>query len=112
MEVGQLNNFMLFAESLPIKVCDDKILLYAKVTPKASKSRVGKVFNNSLKIYVTNVAEAGQANKAVIELLSTELQLSKNNISIMHGLTDQNKIICLMGDIDNIIRRLQIIISG
>ena len=104
--------FMLFAQNLPIKVFEDKILLYGKVTPKASKNRIGKIFNNSLKIYVTAIAEAGQANKAVIELLSEKLKISKNSIIITHGLTDSNKIISFTGDLELIIKRLQIIISG
>lgn len=102
---------MLFVQDLPIKIKDDCLLLFIKVTPKASKSRIGKIFNDSLKIYVTNAAEAGQANKAVIELLAEELQINKNSVSITHGLTDSNKIIKIIGDSEYLIKRLQIIIS-
>ncbi len=102
---------MLFVEDLPIKIKDGRLLLFIKVTPKASKSRIGKVFNGSLKIYVTNVAEAGQANKAVIELLADELKINKSSIAIMQGLTDSNKVISFTGDVDQLIKRLQIMIS-
>ncbi len=101
---------MLFVEDLPIKICDNKILLNVKVTPKASSNKIGKIFNNCLKIYVTAAPEAGQANKVVIELLADLLKISKNSIFITQGLTSQNKIISLTGDNENLIKRLQIVI--
>ena len=102
---------MLFSENLPIKIENNHILLYVKVTPKASKNKIGQVFNNNLKIYVTNLAEAGQANKAVIELLSDSLKINKSNILIVQGLTSSTKIIRLSGDIEQIIKYLKIVIS-
>lgn len=101
---------MLFAQDLPIKIYDNKILLNVKVTPKASSNKIGKIFNNCLKIYVTAAPKAGQANKVVIELLVDLLKISKNSIFIVQGLTSQNKVISLTGDSENLIKRLQIVI--
>ena len=81
-----------------------------KVTPKASSNKIGKIFNNCLKIYVTAAPKAGQANKVVIELLVDLLKISKNSIFIVQGLTSQNKVISLTGDSENLIKRLQIVI--
>lgn len=103
---------MLFLEDLPIKFNDDKLLLFIKVTPNASESKIGRIFNKSLKIYITATAEAGQANKAIIELLSAELNISKNNISIKQGITSYNKVIELSGDSEYIINNLKIITSA
>jgi len=103
---------MLFVENLPIKICDDKVCLQIKVTPKASTNRIGKILNNSLKIYVTAAPESGQANKAVVELLANELKIAKNCLFITQGLTGQNKIVSLTGDKDVIMKKLQIIISS
>jgi uncharacterized protein YggU (UPF0235/DUF167 family) len=102
---------MLFVEDLPIKIKDGKLMLFVKVTPKASTNRIGKVFNDHLKIYVTSAAEAGQANKAVIDLLSEALKTNKNSLNIMHGLTDSYKIISLTGDVNTLVKSLQIIVS-
>ena len=102
---------MLFSEFLPIKLVDNKVLLSVKITPKASTNKIGTIFNNSLKIYVTAAAEAGQANKAVIELLSERLKISKSNINIAQGLTSPNKVIAINGDVENIVNSLKIIIS-
>lgn len=110
MEVGQLNK-MLFLEDLPIKHKEDKLLLFVKATPNASKNKIGKVFNKSLKIYITAAAEAGQANKAIIELLSDKLNISKNNITLKQGITGSNKIIELSGNKDYIINSLKTITS-
>lgn len=102
---------MLFIKDLPIRIEEDRILLNAKITPKASTNKIGKVFNNSLKIYVTAAPEDGQANKAVIKLLVEALEISKNSIFIMQGLTAQNKVISITGNKDNLIKYLQIIIN-
>ena len=102
---------MLFSENLPIKTVNNQILLSVKVTPKASKNRIGSIFNNNLKIYVTVAAEAGQANKAVIELLSDSLKINKSNILIVQGLTSSTKTISISGDIEQIIKYLKIVIS-
>lgn len=103
---------MLFIENLPIKICDDKVCLQIKVTPKASTNRIGKILNNCLKIYVTAAPENGQANKAVVDLLATALKMAKNSLFITQGLTGANKIVSLTGDKDVIMQKLQIIISN
>ncbi|MEK6734630.1 MAG: DUF167 family protein [Pseudomonadota bacterium] len=102
---------MLFVEELPVKTFEDRVLLNIKVTPKASSNKIGNIFNNSLKIYVTATANAGQANKAVIELLSSSLKISKSNFSIIKGLTDQSKTICITGKGSEIIKYLQVVIN-
>ncbi|MGB4191336.1 MAG: DUF167 domain-containing protein [Rickettsiales bacterium] len=101
---------MLFTDQLPIKIYSDKILLYVKITPKASSTRFGAIFNNYLKIYITEVAEDGKANKFVVNLLAEKLKISKNNITIIQGATSTNKTICITGDINNIIKIIKTII--
>lgn len=102
---------MLFAEDLPIKVLDDEILLYVKVTPKAAHDRLGAVFSNSLKIYVTVAAEAGQANRSVIKLLSKKLEINKTSISIKHGTTSPNKVISIKADREHTLKYLKLVIA-
>lgn len=102
---------MLFAELLPIKIFSDKILLNVKVTPNASRNRIGSIFNNSLKIYVTAVAENGQANKFVLNLLAEKLRINKNSLCITQGATTQQKIVSIEGNPDSIVKNLQIIIN-
>lgn len=98
---------MLFTELLPITALKDRVLLNVKVTPKASKDRVGEILNNALKIYTKEVAEDGKANKAVINILADRLDIKKSDISIEKGFTSQNKLICIYGNPDEIIKRLK-----
>ena len=90
----------MFAELRPYKITDKGIELQVKVTPKASKNRIGEVFTDSdginiLRIYVTAVPEDGKANKAVIELLAKALGVSKSSLEITRGHTDQRKTILI-----------------
>lgn len=101
---------MLFADDLPIKFSSQGVLLHIKVTANASCSRIGKVLNKNLKIYVIALPENGQANKVVIELLAERLKISRNNIFISQGVTSQYKVVSIVGDKDTIVRALQIII--
>ena len=101
---------MLFTEELPIKFSEDGVLLYIKATPNASRNRIGKVLDGQLKIYVTALPENGQANKVVIELLSEQLRINRNSISIIQGLTNQYKVVSIMGDKEMIVQNLKIII--
>jgi uncharacterized protein len=98
---------MLFIEDLPIKILADKLLLYVKVTPRASSNKLGKVLNKTLKIYVTEVAEAGQANKAVINLLSEKLRIKKSDIVIIHGLTDSKKVLSINSEVELLTQQLK-----
>jgi hypothetical protein len=44
-----------------------------------------------LKVSLTEVAEDGKANKNLISMISKILKIPKSNISIIRGLTSQNK---------------------
>lgn len=101
---------MLFANDLPIKFFPQGVLLHIKVTPNASRNKIGKILDDNLKIYVTALPENGQANKVVIKLLSECLNMGRNDISISQGLTSQYKVVSIVGDKENIVKALQIII--
>ena len=101
---------MLFVENLPIKIFDQGVLLFAKVTPNASRNKIGKILDGNLKIYVTALPENGQANKVAIELLAEHLKMNRNFISITHGLTSQYKTVTIAGNKDVIVKNLQIIL--
>lgn len=66
-------------------------MLNVKVVPKSATTRLGGIINHSgnnyWKIYLNSLPEKGKANKELISFLATKLQTSKNNISIVNGLT-------------------------
>ena len=67
-------------------------IIKIKATPWASKSEFFSVLENwVLKIRIKAPAEKWKANKELINYLSKELNLKKNNFEIISGGTDQIK---------------------
>jgi|TARA_R110002126_G_scaffold13118_1_gene55994 uncharacterized protein (TIGR00251 family) len=70
------------------------------VTPKASAERIDirckEHGATEIRLYVTTVPEDGKANKAVINLLSKALAVSKSSIEIVRGETARTKTIKLL----------------
>lgn len=69
--------------------------LKLKVIPNASSNSIVGWLGESLKVKVSSVAEKGNANKAVITLLSKSLNIDKRRISIIKGTTSALKIVNL-----------------
>ena len=69
------------------------IQLSLKVIPSASKDEVVGFIGESLKVKVRAHREKGKANKAVIQLLCKVLNIPKNSIVIVSGVTSSIKII-------------------
>lgn len=82
-------------ESLPIKESDKGCFLYVKVSPKASKSCVGKIepsqFHPVLKVFVMEPASDGKANEAVIEVVANHFKCTKKSVTICSGHTQRLK---------------------
>ena len=62
-----------------------------RAQPGANKSELRGEQNGCLKVAVTQIAEKGKANKAVIALLSKQLKLRKSQIELIAGGTSQQK---------------------
>ena len=74
-------------ESLPIT-------LKIKVTTKSQKTEIFWIlWEDILKLRVKAIPEKGKANKEIINFFAKSLGISKNNIEIISGLTDELKII-------------------
>lgn len=77
------------------KQTDSGYLLLVKVTPNAGKNQIGSWEQGRLQIRVTANPDKGEANKAVIALLSKTYKIPKSSITILRGLTSREKEICL-----------------
>ena len=64
-----------------------------RVIAKAKREEVRKISENTYRIKVTAPPEKGKANKRVVELLSEELGIKKQDIRIVSGETSNRKII-------------------
>ncbi len=98
----QLSLFKTKPADLPFRQTEKGIELWLKVTPKASKNRIGDIGIGPrsqlfLKVYVTAAPENNQANKAVIDLISEKLGIAKSQLTLISGLTSREKTILITG---------------
>lgn len=84
------------------------VVLPVKAQPGARKSEIKGEHGGALKIAVTQVAERGQANKALVELLSKRLRIAKSRIELLAGETSSQKRLLLRGiSVDELRRKLE-----
>jgi uncharacterized protein (TIGR00251 family) len=72
---------------MPIELSShrDGIILPVRAQPGASKNALRGEQNGMLKVSVTQVAEKGKANKAIIEVLVKSLDLRRSQIELIAG---------------------------
>lgn len=71
--------------------------LTLKVVPGSSRNVITGWLGDALKVRVTQPPENGKANKAVISLLATALDIPAKHISICTGHTASTKVIEVQG---------------
>ncbi len=67
------------------------MLVTAHVTPRARHNSVEWIDEDTVKVYVTVVAEKGKANKAVLDLLAKDLGVAKSMLELVRGSTTRIK---------------------
>lgn len=72
--------------------------LSLKVIPGSSQDCIVGWLGEALKIKVKAQPENGKANKAVICLLAKSLKISNNDINIISGPTQGNKVVEIQGE--------------
>ena len=78
------------------EVAKTGFLLRIKLSPNASFCGFGGLFINAdeqvyLKAYITTAPEKGKANKELIKMLATQLDVSKQKIELLTGATNHLK---------------------
>jgi uncharacterized protein (TIGR00251 family) len=66
-------------------------ILPVRAHPGARRNEIRGEQNGMLKVSVTQAAEKGKANKALIALLSKELSVRKSQIELISGVTSSQK---------------------
>jgi uncharacterized protein (TIGR00251 family) len=85
------------------------VLLSVKAQPNSKKNEIRGIQNNMLKVCITQIAEKGKANKAVIKELAKFFGLRTSQIELVSGdISPQKKF--LIRDAD--IKQLQKFIDG
>ena len=64
-----------------------------KVIPGAKINQMQVGFDGNIKIWVTQIAEDGKANRKVIEMLAKHFKTSKSNVTIIRGQKERRKLI-------------------
>lgn len=71
--------------------------LRLRVSPGSRRSEIVGRYGDSWKVRVAAPPEGGQANKAVVKLLSEQLGIPRESISIVSGHTAREKIVRMAG---------------
>ncbi len=77
--------------TIPLRETDDDVLLPVHAQPGSRRNEIVGEHDGRLKITVTQIAEKGKANKAILKLLAKELDVSKSQLEITTGETASKK---------------------
>ena len=69
----------------------DGVILPIRAQPGARRNGLRGVHDGMLKVTVTQVAEKGKANQAIVEVLCKSLQLRRSQIELITGETSPQK---------------------
>ncbi len=67
------------------------VVLRVRAQPGAKRSEIRGEQSGALKVAVTQVAEKGKANQALLRLVSKALGLRKSQLELLSGATSQQK---------------------
>lgn len=89
--------------TLPWRFSVEGVSLAIRVTPRGGRDAVDGIETlangrSVLKVRVRAIAEGGEANRAVIELLAKALRVPKSSVRVVSGPTSRIKQIAIDGD--------------
>ena len=82
---------------MTIREADGGVSVDVLVQPRASRAKIGPMHDGRLKLAVTAPPVDGEANAAVVELLSRALGVARGAIEIVAGTTGRRKTVRLHG---------------
>jgi hypothetical protein len=80
-----------------IRETSDSVTLKVKVKPKARSNAIAGVRGDALRVHVTAAPTDGEANRAVIKVLSDALNVPRSQIEIVTGHTSREKVVKIAG---------------
>lgn len=80
-----------------MSVQPDGISLAIKLQPRASRTEIGELLGEELRIKVTAPPVDAAANEALIRLLADRLGCPRNRIELIRGHTSRHKVVKLYG---------------
>jgi uncharacterized protein len=87
----------------PWRYSADGISVSLRVTPRGGRDDIDGIETlangrSVVKVRVRAIAEGGEANRAVTELLATSLGVSKTSVRLLSGVTSRMKQVAVDGD--------------
>jgi uncharacterized protein YggU (UPF0235/DUF167 family) len=87
----------------PWRICDTGISVALRVTPRGGHDAIDGIETRSdgrsvLKLRVRAIADGGEANRAVTELLAKSLGVPKARVRLISGATSRLKQVAIDGD--------------
>lgn len=73
------------------------VILPVHAQPGARRNAVGGEYAGRLKVAVTQAAEKGKANDALIDVLATELGIKPSQLRLLSGSTSRQKTFAVSG---------------
>ena len=94
---------MADASSFPWRYSTEGISIALRVTPRGGRDDIDGIETLAngrpvLKVRVRAIADGGEANKAVTELLASALRVPKASVKILSGATSRLKQVAVDGD--------------
>ena len=86
----------MFGE-LDLQEVDEGVLLLVKAQPGSRKNELRGVNAGRLKVCVTQIAERGKANKAIVKFLAKSLGVAASSIHLVHGELSSQKTFRIQG---------------
>jgi uncharacterized protein (TIGR00251 family) len=88
------------SEGSCVRQLDDELVLSIRVQPRARSNEVLDVRNGRLLVRTTAAPADGKANKAVIRLLASFLDIAPSRIRLVRGKTARNKELRIEGPLE------------
>lgn len=99
--------------TIELRQTENDVLLPVHAQPGSRRNEIVGEHDGRLKIAVTQVAEKGKANKAILKLLAKELGLSKPRLEITIGETASRKTVRISNvSIRNMSDRIQSLVEN
>ncbi len=101
----------------PLSRVGDGITIAIRVSPRATRQRIGGIATDAsgarvITVAVTAAPERGKANEAVIRLLAKAWRVPKTSLSVVSGATGRRKTILATGDAEDLFQRLSVWMEG
>jgi len=78
----------------------DELALSIRVQPRASSNEVLEVRNGRLLVRTTAAPADGKANKTVVRLVASFLDIAPSRIRLVKGQTQRNKVLRISGPVE------------